>query len=317
MSGKSMRNSAGRESGDQTGKSNDKFMGSCANCGVKENDDIKLKICTACKSIRYCGVECQKKHRPEHKRDCKKRAAELRDKLLFKQPGCCTYKGDCPICFLPLPHDPTKCVANDCCSQMICLGCSCAHFLPERGVAPEQKCIFCRSPVAETPAQELKYRMKRIEVNCPVAIRNEGLECYHDGKYEEAFEYYSKAAELGDIEAHYHLATLYGYGEGVEKDEKKQRKHLETAAIGGHPGARLVLCDLEMNKGNINRTIKHLVIAAKQGSEHAIDFLKKRYTDGDGIVSKDVLADALRGYQEALDTMKSPQREAAEEVKTS
>lgn len=28
--------------------------------------------------MKYCGVECQKNHRPEHKKACKKRAAELK-----------------------------------------------------------------------------------------------------------------------------------------------------------------------------------------------------------------------------------------------
>ncbi len=52
----------------------------CASCGITdEGDGVELKKCTACKLVRYCGVECQRKHRPEHKRACKKRAAELRD----------------------------------------------------------------------------------------------------------------------------------------------------------------------------------------------------------------------------------------------
>jgi hypothetical protein len=73
----------------------------CASCGIAEVDNITLKRCTACKSVRYCSVECQKKHRSQHKRDCKKRAAELRDELLFKQPEG-THFGDCPICFIPV-----------------------------------------------------------------------------------------------------------------------------------------------------------------------------------------------------------------------
>ena len=48
----------------------------CASCGKTENDEgIKLKNCTACHLVRYCGVECQREHRPKHKKACKKRAA--------------------------------------------------------------------------------------------------------------------------------------------------------------------------------------------------------------------------------------------------
>ena len=55
----------------------------CANCG-KEGSN--LKSCTACKLVKYCNRECQIAHRPQHKKVCKKRAAELHDEKLFKQP---------------------------------------------------------------------------------------------------------------------------------------------------------------------------------------------------------------------------------------
>jgi len=53
----------------------------CASCGVteEEGDGVALKKCTACNLVRYCGVECQRRHRPEHKRACNKRAEELRN----------------------------------------------------------------------------------------------------------------------------------------------------------------------------------------------------------------------------------------------
>lgn len=53
----------------------------CASCGVAGSDDIKLRRCTACHLAKYCSVKSQKDHRPQHKRDCKKRAAELRDEI--------------------------------------------------------------------------------------------------------------------------------------------------------------------------------------------------------------------------------------------
>ena len=58
----------------------------CASCGIAGVDDVKLKDCSACHLVKYCGIECQKEHRPKHKKECKKRAAELRDEILFKQP---------------------------------------------------------------------------------------------------------------------------------------------------------------------------------------------------------------------------------------
>ena len=46
--------------------------------------------------VQYCSAACQKAHRPQHKRVCKKRAAEIFDEALFKQPP---LNEDCPICF--------------------------------------------------------------------------------------------------------------------------------------------------------------------------------------------------------------------------
>ena len=74
----------------------------CANCGKSSSEDTKLKKCTACFLVKYCSVECQKIHRKLHKRECKRRAAELKDEELFTK-GRTHFMGDCPICLLPIP----------------------------------------------------------------------------------------------------------------------------------------------------------------------------------------------------------------------
>ena len=58
----------------------------CANCGKGEEEITSLKACVACKIVKYCSRDCQKAHRPQHKKECRKRAAELHDEALFKQP---------------------------------------------------------------------------------------------------------------------------------------------------------------------------------------------------------------------------------------
>ncbi|EJK55161.1 hypothetical protein THAOC_25135, partial [Thalassiosira oceanica] len=60
--------------------------GVCANCGKEGNDAVKLKNCTACLLVKYCGVDCQRAHRKQHKKACKERAAELKDEQLYR-PG--------------------------------------------------------------------------------------------------------------------------------------------------------------------------------------------------------------------------------------
>jgi len=46
---------------------------------------VKLKDCTVCRLVKYCGVECQKGHHKQHKKACKQRAAELEEERLYSQ----------------------------------------------------------------------------------------------------------------------------------------------------------------------------------------------------------------------------------------
>ena len=107
------------------------------------------------------------------------------------------------------------------------------------------------------------------------------------------------------------MAKLYRDGEGVEKDSKKEWRHLEEAAIGGHPGARHNLGVREIGKGRIERGKKHFIIAANLGCVDSIEALKGGYVKG--FVGKEELGTALRAYQAAKDETKSPQRDEVEE----
>jgi tetratricopeptide (TPR) repeat protein len=287
----------------------EEMMMCCASCGIAGVDDIKLKKCTACKSVRYCSVTCQRDHRPQHKRECKKRAAELRDEILFKQPES-SYLGDCPICCLPLSLDPKKSIMMECCSKLICRGCSYANIIREMEQKIERKCPFCRHPEPKSQEEADRNMKKRVEANDPVALREVGKRRYHEGDYESAFEYSSKAAELGDVEAHYNLSFMYRKGEGIDKDEKMELRHLEEAAIGGHPCARNNLGCLEKRNGRHERAFKHFIIAANLGNDVSLDALKEGFMMG--LVSKEDFAAALRAHQAAVDATKSPQREEGE-----
>jgi len=213
----------------------------CASCGVAVIDDIKLTKCTDCDLVRYCTDACQREHNSQHQQECKKRAAELRDELLFKQPES-THFGDCPICMIPLPLDREKYCTWTCCSKVICRGCAHANILREEDKKLQHACPFCRKPVPSTLEQGDKQTMKRVAANDPVAMRRKGIQQHEKGDYRSAFEYHIKAAELGDdADAKYELARLYASAKGVEKDEGKAMHFLGEAAIGGHPSARRAL----------------------------------------------------------------------------
>jgi len=221
----------------------------CASCGTSECDDIKLKTCTACKLVKYCSVECQKKHRSQHKKACKKKVAEIRDDLLFKQPEISHY-GDCPICLLPFPIDEkiSRSAVMACCIKTICNGCAYANALREDKESLGHKCPFCRHPAPKSKEEAEVIAMRRIEAKDPVAMAQMGTKRLIEGDFSGAYEYWAKAAELGDAGAHYHLAVMYDEGQFVEKDMKKAMYHWEEAAIAGHPGARHNLGCYEGNR---------------------------------------------------------------------
>ncbi len=286
------------------------LMQFCASCGTAGGGDIKLKRCTACYLVRYCGVKCQKDHRPKHKKECKKRAAELRDELLFKQPES-NHLGDCPICCVPLTLLESRSVFMSCCSKRVCNGCDYASQMRETLGRLEQKCPFCRTDVPSTDEEYIRRLMVRVEANDPAAICFMGTTKALEGDYETAFEYWTKAVALGDVEAHYRLSGLYQYGRGVEKNEKKQIHHLTQATIAGHPLARHNLGCVEGDNGQRNRGLKHVIIAAKQGNDSSLEMLKDLHKAGH--VSKEDFAAALRGHKAATEATKSTQREEAAE----
>jgi len=281
----------------------------CASCGIAANDDIKLKNCTACHLVKYCGVKCQREHRPQHKRACKKRAAELHDEILFKQPES-SHLGDCPICCLPLSLDLEKSIMMACCSQQICKGCSYTNAMREIEKNLVQRCTFCRHPKPETQKGGENNCMKRVEANDPVALREFGNRRRNEGDHESAVEYWTKAAALGDVVAHYQLHISYQDGVGVEKDMKKAIYYAEQAAIGGNPEARYNLAYEESGNHRIERAVKHWVIGATLGCDNSLEALRNSYTLG--LVQKEDFAAALRAHKAAVDATKSPQREEAE-----
>ena len=282
----------------------------CASCGIAEIDEIKLKKCDGCDLVRYCCDECRDKL--EHAEDCKTRAAQLvRDEILFKQPES-THLGDCPICCVPLPLN-VEISMMSCCSKVVCGGCAYAIQNREREARRAPSCPFCRKVIPQTIEEHCKQLKKRIEVNDPDAISKWGALQYDKGDYIAAIEYLTKAAELGDANAHNQLAHMYHRGLGVENDEGKTIHHLEEAAIGGHPTARHNLGAYEWdNNYDYERAVKHWVIAATQGRNDSIKALMRAYKDP-GCVTHEGLAFALRAHKAAVDATKSPQRKAAEE----
>jgi TPR repeat protein len=62
--------------------------------------------------------------------------------------------------------------------------------------------------------------------------------------YEEAYNWFRKAADQGHVGGQYMLAGCYIYGKGIERDEEMARKWLSMAAEQGNEVAREILDNL-------------------------------------------------------------------------
>ena len=284
----------------------------CANCGKGEESSGDLKACTACKLVKYCNRECQIAHRPQHKKACKKRAAEIHDERIFKEHP----REECPICMLPLPV-ASLCLGlgttfYSCCGKNICNGC--IYEMDERGGKSMELCPFCKASPAESDEDELK-RVKRL-TKAGNFYAYYALGTWYDygdrgipQDWAKANELYLKAGELGSSEAYYNLGIAHENGRGVTIDKKRARHYYELAAMIGDVEARHNLGMMEGQAGNYQRAYKHLLLSAKAGRKESLDMVKEGYMGGR--VTKEEYANTLREYQNSQDEMKSDARDKA------
>ena len=283
----------------------------CANCGKSGSDTAKLKNCTACRLVKYCGVDCQRAHRKQHKKACKQRAAELKDEQLYNQ-GHERPEGDfCPICTLPIPLSTEEhSTFNVCCMKRICHGCFVAAR--KRGMLD---CPFCRTPYPDDDDGELLAMIQsRVGKKDPEAIHVLGIKYYHgrlglQRDTKKAVRMWEEAAELGSIEALYSLGVVYYHGSGVQEDKSKGIQFWTMAAMQGHAESRYNIGNLEAGKGNHDRVVRHLLISAKMGHTDSLETIKKAFKAG--FATKEQYAEALKGYQDAIEETKSHDRNEA------
>ena len=261
--------------------------------------------------VKYCNAACKKKHRSKHKKACEKRAAELHDEELFKEPP---PREDCPICLLPLPIDTGQAAFHSCCGKLICCGCIYAMGEEARGRGKINLCAFCRVPNPNSDEEIVKRIHKLVEADNADAFYNLGGFYEHGSlgmqqDYDKANELFLKAGELGCVDAYCNLGYSYDSGMGVEVDKKKAKHYWELAAMNGDLNARYNLGCLEGQAGNIDRAYKHCLLSARAGHKKSLDKVKEGFMGG--IITKDEYANTLRAYQKSHDEMKSDDRDKA------
>ena len=240
-------------------------------------------------------------------------AARYLERLLTE--GHERWEGEaCTICYLyvgfPM-NDHAKMKA--CCMKLVCNGCILAAS--RRGM--NNKCPFCRTPLPADDASMLAMVQKRAEKGDAEAINFLGQKHYLGSlglakDVPRAIKLWTEAAELGSIDAHYALGQTYYTGDGTEEDKPRGIHHLQQAAIQGHVQCRHNLGVADYDHGNYELAVRHWMISAKMGDEESLNAIKEMFKHGHA--TKEQYAEALLGYRDAAEEMKSPQREEAKKL---
>ena len=159
--------------------------------------------------------------------------------------------------------------------------------------------------------------MKRVDKGDAEAMHVLGY-CYDNGflgvtkDVPRAIELWTEAAELGSSEAQYNLGIAYYHGDGVEEDKPRGIHHWQQAAMKGELVSRHNLAVVEYQERNFQRAMQHYMISAKLGYEKSLNAIMRRFKEGHA--TKAQYAEALLGYRDAVEEMKSPQREEAKRL---
>ena len=95
----------------------------------------------------------------------------------------------------------------------------------------------------------------------------------------------------------------------MELDKKKAIHYYELSAMKGHSIARHNLGYLDEESGNVDRAVKHYMIAASSGLHGSLNNI--RYLFKDGHATKEEYLQALQSHQAYLNEVKSSQRDEA------
>jgi TPR repeat protein len=162
----------------------------------------------------------------------------------------------------------------------------------------------------------VKVLEKRVNANDANAINQLGVWYLHEDERfsitkdtDKAIELLHRAAELGSAQAYHSLGVIFDNGDGVDEDKVKAKQYFEKAAMGGFASSRLNLGNFDAQAGSFDRAIKHWLIAASCGDIRAVGNIKR--TMDIRKATRDDYAQALRGYKQSVNEVKSDNRDRA------
>ena len=194
--------------------------------------------------------------------------------------------------------------------KRLCRGCILeAHW---QGV--NDTCPYCGEAKPDSHASFLAMLRAHAERGDAAAIGYIG-KMYSHGAFGlrkdalDAIEWWTMAAEQGDADSQYDLGRVYYYGDGLEQDKARGILYWQRAAMQGQSDARHDLGFAELERFNHDLAVQHWMISAKMGYELSLHNIKEMFMKGHA--TKAQYAEALLGYRDALEEMKSPWRTRA------
>ena len=104
---------------------------------------------------------------------------------------------------------------------------------------------FYEKALESSPSFEGEVNLDKAEIYLLMGENEKAENCL-----KEAFDYFSKSAELGNISSMYELGNLYSEGKGCEKDIDKALSFYEEAALGNHTDSMIETALIYYAKGS-------------------------------------------------------------------
>jgi hypothetical protein len=187
----------------------------CSYCSSESPPKGGFKICSQCKSARYCSTECQTFHwKKGHSKLCVAPNAHdsySKPKSLIQECVICLEKiPSFKKCSLPCEHVfHAECIAN------------------LRLSSSAQACPLCRGDLPPGP-QFSFLRGCTTRDTIEDAFRNSkgrlgwhNLPKYLQDLADEMVQMWTYAASEGDVQAQYNMGMIYSNGQGVKRDLRK------------------------------------------------------------------------------------------------
>jgi TPR repeat protein len=181
------------------------------------------------------------------------------------------------------------------------------HSFSQSGII--DKCSFCKAVIVLTNKERVGQIMKRVMANDAGAIHELGC-YYYNGEFgllqdrAKATELWTQAVKLGSSKAHYNLGIVYYEG----ADLKKAKFYFGAAAVAGDEEARSKLGGIERSSGNVERAVKHWMIAASSECFRAMHTLTTCLESG--YISREAINTTLAAYNVSCAKMRSEARDA-------